>query len=75
MNGHGQSRPTARGSRVKLRAETIKRTRTHLLSHAKHGDVGTVIEQPGVGSQWMLVRFDRCEQVHRVADDEVVPHR
>lgn len=65
-------KPTARGSRVRLRVEAISPTRVHLLAHAKQGHVGTVVEPLTVGSQWILVRFDGCEQLHRVAGEEIV---
>jgi len=59
------------GSRVRLRAEATGGSRPHLRAHALHGDVGTVVEPPTERVLWFRIRFDGCDHVHNVADNEI----
>ncbi|MEX2247717.1 MAG: hypothetical protein WEC75_13650 [Dehalococcoidia bacterium] len=62
------------GSRVTLRAEALDRSRPHLIAHAMHGDIGTVIEATRAGwPGWIHVRFEKCPTLHRLTEAEISP--
>jgi hypothetical protein len=65
------------GTRVRLRLDIQHTTRPHLDAHARHADVGVVLE-PGSTPRvlmglYVVVRFDVCRQNHRLLPEEIEP--
>ena len=68
-----KSRGIVPGSRVTLREDAFRAARPHLRAHAMHNDVGTVVDPRRTARpEWVLVRFDDCPTVHRLAESEIV---
>jgi hypothetical protein len=57
---------------VTIREDAFGDSRQHLRGHATRADTGIVLEGRHAGwPGWILVRFDDCSTVHRLAESEI----